>query len=220
MTRTTPQQRTAAHQLHQEQGETRPAAQLTEADRLDRARRGELALRPSMVEVYVSPIMHTASLRFTDGEGRTPTESDVTALPGTGHTSPMAEDLLSAAGDLITKRGFTYARGAYWDQDPDEPHRARVAIVPTAAYLAYVERQFGPEPAIPETPGVTFRRMQRGWWQATAPDGRTYALTWSPTLDGDRWRVWGGPQFTTLIRATKRLDKVLFVLKHPAHARA
>ncbi|MEU6332839.1 hypothetical protein ABZ851_37180 [Streptomyces sp. NPDC047049] len=220
MTRTTPQQRTAAHQLHQAQAEARPAAQLTEAERLDRARRGELASRPCMVEVYVSPIMQTASVRFTDAEGRTATASDVISLPGAGRTSPLADDLLSAAAELIVKRGFRYADGAYWDLTPGEPHRARVAIVPTAAYLAYVERRFGPEPVIPETPGVTFRRTQRGWWEATAPDGRVHALTWSPAVDGDVWRVWSGPQFTTLVRSTKRLEKALFVLKHPAHARA
>ncbi|MBV9024919.1 MAG: hypothetical protein JO362_14290 [Streptomycetaceae bacterium] len=211
----TQRQERATHQRE----EVRPVVRLTEAERLERARCGELASRPSMVEVYVSPIMHTAAVRFTDEEGRTQVDSDVRSLPGTGHASPMADDLLCAAGELIMKRGFNYAPGAFWDLVPGKSDRARVAIVPTAEYLAYVERRFGPEPIIPDTPGVTFTRTQRGWWQATAPDGRVYALTWTPALDGDGWRVWGGDQFTELIRSTTRLDKALFVLEHPSHAR-
>lgn len=197
-----------------------PADTPTEAERLDRARRSELATRPTTAVVYVSPIMHTASCRFTDVDGRTYDPSNIVSLSGARHTSPMADDLLSAAHDQITKRGFATAPGAYWDQVPGEPDRARVAIVPTPAYLAYVERCFGPEPVIQDVPGVTFARKQRGRWEATASDGRTYAFTWSPAVAGDTWRVWGGDQFTELIRSTQRLDKALFVLKHPAHARA
>ncbi|WP_329235889.1 hypothetical protein [Streptomyces canus] len=202
-----------------EKATERPVAEVAESERLDRARRGEQATRPTTAVVYVSPIMHTASVRFTDAEGRTANPSDIASLPGTRHTSPMADDLLDAAFDLITKRGFAVKFGAYWDQVPDQPDRARVAIVPTPAYLAYVERRFGPEPAIPETAGVVFTRKQRGRWEATASDDRVYALTWSPAVEGDTWRVWGGPQFTDLIRSTKQLGKALFVLKYPAHAR-
>ncbi|MFF4534032.1 hypothetical protein ACFY1P_32785 [Streptomyces sp. NPDC001407] len=192
-----------------------PGVKLTEADRLERARRGELSSRPARVELYVSPITGTAGVRFQDAEGRTHSAGDVTSLPGTRHTSPVSDELTSAALAEIRKRGFQVVRGAYWQHNSD---RAHLAIEPTTGYLEYVERRFGPEPVIPQTPGVTFRRAQRGRWIATVSTGETYALTWSPALGGDQWRVWGGPQYTKLIRTATRQEKALFVLKYPAHA--
>ncbi|MET9779245.1 hypothetical protein ABZ023_34215 [Streptomyces sp. NPDC006367] len=49
-------------------------------------------------------------------------------------------------------------------------------------------------------------------------DGERYALTWSPQIGGDRWTVWGGPQYTKLVRSGSQ-NEALFVLKYPAHAR-
>lgn len=202
------------------------AGTTAEERRLDRCRLSEERYRPVAVRVYVSPITGGAALRWLDGEGRDcPNLWDPVPLEGR-HAHAMRDEVLNAAGLVLAKRGFNYARGAYWEpvtdtgqQDAKRPDTAKVAIVPTHAYLELQARQFGPVPELPDVPGVTFETTQRGQWRATVPDGRTFLLTWRPGLDGDRWTVWGGEQHSQLIRSTSSMSKALFVLRHPVHAR-
>lgn len=207
-----------------DQGST--AGNTAEAHRLERCRLSEERYRPVAVRVYVSPITGGAALRWLDGEGRDcPNLWDPVPLEGC-HAHAMRDEVLNAAGLVLAKRGFNYARGAYWEpvtdtgqQDAKRPDTAKVAIVPTHAYLKLQARRFGPVPDLPDVPGVTFETTQRGQWRATVADGRTFLLTWRPSLDGDRWTVWGGEQHSQLIRSTSSMSKALFVLRHPVHAR-
>ncbi|MFI1203526.1 hypothetical protein ACH4VR_29540 [Streptomyces sp. NPDC020883] len=174
------------------------------------------------------PITGSASLRWIDAEGRVcPSLWEPVPLPGR-HTHALGDEVLEHAWTALAKRGFACARGAYWQPhthtatttpDAERPERACLAIEPTRAYLELQARRFGPSPQLPTTPGVTFKTTQPGQWWATIADGRTFLLTWAPHLNGDLWCVWGGPQHSELIRSTTVMDKALFVLRHPSHAR-
>lgn len=127
----------------------------------------------------------------------------------------MTEGLLTAAGWHLARKGFNYARGASWrpyagrdgekaqrkewefassdySTDGSAPYLARVALVPTADYLAYVEASYGPAPVLEELAelpeGWKVRRVQRGWWEITA-DGRRCAITFQPMIGREAWRV-------------------------------
>jgi len=47
-------------------------------------------------------------------------------------------------------------------------------------------------------PGMRVHPTQRGRWQVCYQNRRFWDLTWQPTLTGDVWRVWSGPQRTKL----------------------
>ncbi|MEV4868555.1 hypothetical protein [Streptomyces syringium] len=202
------------------------AQAISEDGKLELGRASEERNRPVAVRVYVSPTTSRAELRWVNAEGDdSPNLWDPDPLNGS-HAHALRDEVLNLAGAVLAKRGFNYARGAYWqsargEKDTECPTTAEVAIVPTRAYLDLQIRRFGPAPQLPEMPGVTFKIAQRGQWYATVPDGRTFLLTWTPQLDGDRWIVRGGDQYSDLIRpATTSMDKALFVLRHPSHARS
>ncbi|MCQ1577236.1 hypothetical protein [Streptomyces parvus] len=207
-------------------GHDQPAQTISEDGKLELGRASEERNRPVAVRVYVSPITSRAALRWVNAEGHdSPSLWDPVSLNGS-HAHALRDEVLNLAGAVLAKRGFNYARGASWqsvsgEKDTERPATAEVAVVPTRAYLDLQNRRFGPAPELPEVPGVTFKTAQRGQWHATVPDGRTFLLTWTPHLDGDRWIVWGGDQHSDLIRpATTSMDKALFVLRHPSHARS
>ncbi|MET8681981.1 hypothetical protein ABZW18_31495 [Streptomyces sp. NPDC004647] len=214
------------HAAHRLAAEERPALRMPEERRRQLCRQSEERYRPVAVYVYLSPITGGAALRWLDAEERDCANLwDPVPLEGR-HAHAMRDEVLNEAGAVLAKRGFNYARGAYWEPyarrgtvNAVRPEAARVAIVPTRAYLDYQARRFGPLPQLPQVPGVRFKTTQRGQWWATLADGPTFLLTWSPMLDGDRWHVWGGAQHSELIRSTRFMDKALFVLRHPAHAR-
>lgn len=211
--------------ISQGSGHDQPAQTISDDRRLELGRASEERHRPVAVRVDVSPITSRAALRWVNAEGDdAPNLWDPVPLDGS-HAHAMRDEVLNLAGAVLAKQGFNYARGAYWkptsgEEDTARPEAAEVAVVPTRAYLDLQARRFGPVPELPEVPGVTFKTTQRGQWWATVPDGRTFLLTWTPQLDGDRWIVWGGDQHSDLIRpATTSMDKALFVLRHPSHAR-
>ncbi|MFD9690180.1 hypothetical protein ACFWXO_30980 [Kitasatospora sp. NPDC059088] len=129
----------------------------------------------------------------------------------------MTPGLLSAAGWHLYRYGFNYAPGAQWTEAvmsnaekatraewstsmrTPAPYVSKVAIVPTPAYLSYVDRMYGPVPdltgQLPD--GVTAAPTSRGWWDVTTPTG-SYVLTWSPGMAGDRWRMWKGARRSEL----------------------
>ncbi|MET7490198.1 hypothetical protein [Streptomyces sp. NPDC005538] len=206
-------------------GHDQPAQAISEDRKLELGRASEERHRPVAVRVYVSPITSRAALHWVNAEGDDGLNLwDPVPLDGS-HAHALGDEVQNLAGAVLAKRGFNYARGAYWkpasgDQAPERPETAEAAVVPTRAYLDFQARRFGSVPQLPDVPGVTFTTTQRGQWWATVPDGRTFLLTWTPELDGDRWIVWGGHQHSELIRpATTSMDKALFVLRHPSHAR-
>ncbi|MEU1076314.1 MULTISPECIES: hypothetical protein [unclassified Streptomyces] len=206
-------------------GNAQRAQLLPEDRRLELSRASEERSRPVAVRVYVSPTTSRAALHWVNAEGGdSPSLWDPVPLVGT-HAHALRDEVLNLAGAVLAERGFNYARGAYWrpvsgERGTARPATAEVAVVATRAYLDLQARRFGPVPELPEVPGVTFTTTQRGQWSATVPDGRTFLLTWTPHLDGDRWTVWGGDQNSDLIRpATTSMAKALFVLRHPSHAR-
>ena len=214
---TTPHTHDTASPLARNGADTPQVTQRSEAQARARDRQAEERTRPAQVELYVSPVMGTAALRFQDAQGHTHAPGDVISLPGTKHVSPVSDELTGAALAEVRTRGFRAVRGAYWQQNAS---RAQLAIEPTRTYLNYVERRFGPLPEIPAIEGATVTpRTQRGWWDVLTADDERYALTWSPQIGGDRWTVWGGPHYTRLVRSTTDQAKALFVLRHPAHAR-
>lgn len=193
----------------------RTAAEQAEERAREQDRKAEERTRPTSAQVYVSPLSGRATLRLIGTGGGQNRES--IKLDGS-HRSPQDAGA-DAAITALGKAGFRCAPGAYWRQHATQRDTAVLEIVPTPAYLAYNERRFGPRPVVPEVAGTTITaRTQRGWWDVTTADGERYALTWSPQITGDRWTLWGGPQYTKLIRSGSQ-NKVLFVLKHPAHAR-
>ncbi|MEV7776270.1 hypothetical protein [Kitasatospora sp. NPDC086791] len=129
----------------------------------------------------------------------------------------MTPGLLTAAGWHLDRYGFDYAPGAQWTaagmSDAEKatraewstlmrtpaPYVSKVAIVPTPAYLSYVDRMYGPVPdltgQLPD--GVTAAPTSRGWWDVTTPEG-SYVLTWSPGMGGDKWRMWKGARRSEL----------------------
>ncbi|WP_433341681.1 hypothetical protein [Streptomyces sp. CA-253872] len=182
-------------------------------------RRCEERNRPTVAHVYVSPITGSATLRWLDVRGRD-TESlwEPSALPGTQYPHAMAPALHSEAGAFLARKGFRPAPGARWQPSAlgngdatARPGGARIAIEPTAAYLDWQERRFGPVPELPDAPGVTIRATQRGQWVCQRGP-RSYLLTWSPALGGDRWRLWGGDTHSTLVRTSATAGGALAAL--------
>ena len=183
--------RMAYRLLDKQQADALRDLNFSAGDRLEFARRGEERMRPIAAELYVSPYMNGgAVVRFLDKAGHHHGGRDLIRLAGT-HTGPDDPAARIAAAVEIAKRGFTNAstgRPAWTEHRTDT---ARIAIRPTAAYLDYVARQFGPVPDVPETDGLTAKATQRGWWEVNGAR-EPYWLTWSPALDGDKWTVWGG----------------------------
>ncbi|MFF8506744.1 hypothetical protein ACF064_01525 [Streptomyces sp. NPDC015492] len=187
-----------------------------QARTLDLARQSEERNRPVRASVYVSRMSGRAVLRLHGADGGD--FCDPIALDGV-HAGPIQAG--ADAVDVIAKRGFRTASGAYWTKSRERLDVATLDVVPTRAYLAYVDRRFGPLPEIPAVDGATITpRVQRGWWDVTTADGQALALTWSPRIGGDRWVVWGGPDLSDLVRSTTDLGKALFVVRHPSHVRA
>ncbi|MGW9032898.1 hypothetical protein ACWGQ5_55100 [Streptomyces sp. NPDC055722] len=172
---------------------TRPPVNLTETERLDRARRSEASTRPVTAEVYVSPITRGAVLRLLGASGQAETERNVIRLDGawTSEGGPVRQ----AAADKIHERGYRLNGG--WDVIDDDT--ARTPIEPTGEYLAYVARKFGPAPDLPELPaGMVAHRTHRGRWSIGYQNRRFWDLTWQPVMAGEVWRIWTGPQRTKL----------------------
>ncbi|MFF5019038.1 hypothetical protein [Streptomyces sp. NPDC001165] len=193
----------------------RTAAEEAEERACERDRKAEERTRPASAQVYVSPSSGRATLHLIGADG---VENHEPVKLDGSHRSPEGAGA-DAAITALGKAGFRCAPGAYWRQHATRRDTAVLAIVPTRAYLAYNERRFGPRPEVPAIEGATITaRTQRGWWDVTTADGERYALTWSPQIGGDRWTVWGGPQYTKQVRSGSQTE-ALFVLKHPAHAR-
>lgn len=199
--RLTSAERGAAWRMEAAPTTARPVVERRADTVLRLCRESEERSRPVRVEVGVSRYVQSASLRWIDTEGREcPSTWDLVRLPGS-HTDAMTDDVLSAAGLVLAKRGFNYARGEQWQglargigAWADVWERSGVTIVPTRAYLDLQARKFGPLPDVPPVDGVTVKpRTQRGWWDVTDRAGVRHALTWSPRLDGDRWTVQSGP---------------------------
>ncbi|MFC9342873.1 hypothetical protein ACFT0G_06110 [Streptomyces sp. NPDC057020] len=187
-----------------------------EARALDLARESEERTRPVTASVYYSRMSGRAVLRLRSADGGD--SCDPFALDGVHGGAIQAGPDAAAA---LAKKGFVSAPGAHWVKSRKRLDMATLAIVPTAEYLAYTARRFGPLPEIPPVDGATITpRTQRGWWDVVTADGQALALTWSPRLGGDRWVVWGGPEFSTLVRSTTNLTAALYVIRHPSHARA
>ncbi|MFC7261473.1 hypothetical protein [Streptomyces lutosisoli] len=181
------EQRRAAHRL---QGERRQApVQLTAEDRREIARRHEEKHRPVAAELYVSPIMGSAVLTFVCGMCPTP-HADTMGRPqtiGGSYRTPLSvgRDTLAA---LVEKRGWTIT--GLWSAHGTRGDTMRAPIVPTPAYLAMVDAQYGPDPETPEVkPGERITPVQRGWWEVVSREGRRYELTWRPALTGVVWSV-------------------------------
>ncbi|MDH6522429.1 hypothetical protein [Streptomyces sp. SAI-090] len=167
---------------------------LTDAERLARARRGEENTRPVTAEIRVNAQLRTATLRLLGKSGAV--EDDRNAVPLPGEWSYECGPLRTAAGQIIAERGYRLAGG--WSEIDDLT--ARTPIEPTGAYLAFVERMYGPAPEVSALPdGVTARSVQRGRWRISKDDRTFWDLTWQPRLDGDVWTLWGGPGATQIV---------------------
>lgn len=205
---------------NQDQGARRARDEEDQADaearRLDLARRSEERNRPVRASLFFSRMSGRAVLRLHGPGGGD--FCDPIILDGV-HAGPIQAGPDAAA--VLVKRGFRPASGACWTKSRERLDVATLAVVPTADYLSYTARRFGPLPEIPPVDGATITpRRQRGWWTVTTADGQALALTWSPQLGGDRWTVWGGPDFSDLVRSTTDQAKALFVVRHPLHVRA
>ncbi|MFD4247840.1 hypothetical protein ACFWP3_40625 [Streptomyces sp. NPDC058525] len=127
------------------------------------------------------------------------------------------EGLKIAAGWHLMRLGFNYARGAAWEPYtgsatseaqwkewasmlPDGyrwPHTVRVAIVPTAEHLAYIDRAFGPAPELPDLPaGVSAHPSGPRSWQICYANRRFWQLSYRPRMGGDVWTLYADPART------------------------
>lgn len=214
---TTQDEHPAAHRLATD-GTDRRA--WTEAEALERDRRAEERTRPVTAELVRNRGTRETVVWLLDESG---------TLCATAHVIRLdirhdvrQDDAEAAASRALVKAGFRPVLGWTWTEVGAEASRRRwrIAIEPTADYLSYLERRYGPRPEIPAIDGATVTaRTTRGWWDVTTSDGERYALTWEPQIGGDRWTVWGGENFTRLVRSTTDQAKALFVLRHPSHAR-
>lgn len=167
---------------------------LTAAERLARARRGEENTRPVTAEIRVNPDQRMATLRLLGKSGVV--EDHRNAVPLPGEWSYECGPLRTAAGEIIAKRGFRLDGG--WAEIGNLT--ARTSIEPTGEYLAYVERQYGPVPELCDLPaGVTARSVQHGRWRICKQNRRSWDLTWQPRLGGDVWTLWAGPRATQIV---------------------
>ncbi|MFI8089107.1 hypothetical protein ACIF9R_12430 [Streptomyces sp. NPDC086080] len=133
------------------------------------------------------------------------------------------EGLKIAAGWHLMRLGFNYARGTAWAPYtgsasseaqwkewapilPDGhrwPHTVRVAIVPTAEHLAYIDRAYGPAPELPDLPaGVSAHPSGPRSWQISYANRRFWQLSYWPRMGGDVWTLYADPARTkSLARA-------------------
>ncbi|MGW0901084.1 hypothetical protein ACWD0G_29610 [Streptomyces goshikiensis] len=133
------------------------------------------------------------------------------------------EGLKIAARWHLMRLGFNYARGASWSPYagsptseaqwkewasmlPDGhrwPHMVRVAIVPTAEHLAYLDRAFGPAPELPDLPaGVSAHPSGPRSWQISYANRRFWQLSYWSCMGGDVWILYADPARTkSLARA-------------------
>lgn len=181
------EQRRAAYRM---QGERRQEpVRLTEEERRAIARRTEEQHRPVAAELYVSPITGSAVLAFVCGTCGN-THEDVLGRPQTidgRYRTPLSveRDTLAA---LVDKRGWKIT--GPWTAHGTRGDTMRASIVPTPAYLAWVDATYGPGPATPKVEaGERITPVQRGWWEALSKEGHRYELTWRPTLTGPVWSV-------------------------------
>ncbi|MFB7234876.1 hypothetical protein ACFCXK_08860 [Streptomyces sp. NPDC056269] len=185
--RTEQQQRRVAHRM---QGERRQApVQLTAEERRVVARRDEERHRPEAAELYVSPITGSAVLGFVCGTCAT-THDDPRWRPQTLGTrfptpSSVRRDTLAVA---VEKQGWIVC--GPWAAHGTRGDTMRAPVVPTPAYLAWVDTHYGPNPRTPDVEsGERITPIQRGWWAVVSREGCRYELTWQPTPAGVVWRV-------------------------------
>ncbi|WP_338704378.1 hypothetical protein V2W30_41380 (plasmid) [Streptomyces sp. Q6] len=185
----------------------------TEEERLERARRGERAARPAVAEIRIAEPSAGggAYLRLFDRKGGQQFLLSLTERPRAGVRAPfepvtepleqgaMSTALVATADERMEAAGFRRAAGAAWQSwsrsgccsGQPAPRHARVPVEPTAAYLAFVDAAYGPEPQLPTLAhGWSIRRRQRGRWTVRQDDAEYWDLTWQPVLGGARWRVW------------------------------
>lgn len=215
-------ERAAAHRLATDGADNRPRAEWPETEALERDRRAEERTRPVTAELVRNRGTRETVVWMLGPDGTLRGTADVIRLDNVRHDVPQDEAERTAA-DALKKAGFRIIPGWTWTEVGTEPSRRRwrIAIEPTPAYLSYVERRYGPRPEIPDVPGATITpRDQRGWWDVVTADGQRLALTWSPEIGGDRWRVYGGPTLSHPIGpSTTRLEKALFPIRYPSHTR-
>lgn len=160
---------------------------MDETKRLELARRGELAARPTTAEIYVSPIMNSAAVRFLNDQGGI--SARTVDLPGTW-SGPDGHDIQQQAEHSIPA-GFCIT--TEWKRHDANSFRA--SLEPTEAWLDYIERMFGREPGVPAMMprGWEAHREQRNLWRVQyRPEidpVATWYLWWQPTLDGYSWTL-------------------------------
>ncbi|MEU9167795.1 hypothetical protein AB0D34_08370 [Streptomyces sp. NPDC048420] len=152
------------------------------------------------------------------------------------------EGLKIAAGWHLMRLGFNYARGAAWapytgsasseaqwkewaPMLPDGhrwPHTVRVAIVPTAEHLAYIDRAYGPAPELPDLPaGVSAHPSGPRSWQISYANRRFWQLSYWPRMGGDVWTLYADPARTkSLARAASPGELLATIPARDAEAQA
>ncbi|MFM9540003.1 hypothetical protein [Streptomyces turgidiscabies] len=152
------------------------------------------------------------------------------------------EGLKIAAEWHLMRLGFSYARGADWapytgstsseaqwkewaPMLPDGhrwPHTVRVAIVPTAEHLAYIDRAYGPAPELPDLPdGVSAHPSGPRSWQICYANRRFWQLSYWPRMGGDVWTLYADPARTkSLARAASPGELLATIPTRDAEAQA
>ncbi|ELP65937.1 hypothetical protein ACOT81_38635 [Streptomyces sp. WI04-05B] len=140
------------------------------------------------------------------------------------------EGLKTAAGWHLMRLGFNYARGAAWapytgsasseaqwkewaPMLPDGhrwPHTVRVAIVPTAEHLAYIDRAYGPAPELSDLPdGVSAHPSGPRSWQISYANRRFWQLSYRPRMGGDVWTLYADPTRTKCLATVDNPGELL-----------
>ncbi|MDL5199649.1 hypothetical protein [Streptomyces sp. ALI-76-A] len=152
------------------------------------------------------------------------------------------EGLKIAAGWHLMRLGFNYARGAAWAPYTGSasseaqwkewapmlldghrwPHTVRVAIVPTAEHLAYIDRAYGPAPELPDLPaGVSAHPSGPRSWQICYANRRFWQLSYRPRMGGDVWALYADPARTkALARAASPGELLATIPVRDAEAQA
>ncbi|MFD3923068.1 hypothetical protein [Streptomyces sp. NPDC058595] len=185
----------------------------SEAERTERARKGEEATRPAVAEIFVNHSTREAGVRLESANGSTQ-ERDFIRL---GHSvsddrSTTAHELISDAVTVIEKRGFFVSVNgepvedleAGWQDGVSQLTRTtiRADITPSRAYLDMVNHRYAPRGSYDPAPVVD---LPAGWsaeprpwdlWQLNGPDGGApLALSRRVDLAGVHWALWDGAPY-------------------------
>lgn len=181
-----------------------------EAERTERARKGEEATRPTVAEIFVNYSTREAGMRLESADGSTREHGFVRFGHAVfdGHPT-TAQELIPDAVTAIEKRGFFVSVNGEPVEDPEAGWSdgvsqltrttIRADITPSRAYLDMIKHRYAsresydPAPVVDLPDGWSAQPQPWDLWQLSGPEGGV-PLTLSRRVDlaGVHWTLWDG----------------------------